>query len=731
MNAVFRKEFRDLLPWIPVGMLLSGVLLYLVAPRSAYMNQAVEQGLLSMGGIGCVIIALAFGLLQSIPDTRTEAKGYLLHRPVPVANIFWGKFLAGLAAYACCLLPGYLAMAWYLEWKGPEQLPTCGAQMWPLVAFSVVLFAMHPAAMWSTFRQASWWGSKWFPFGAAFLGLAMAWAGIGGSGQSSWLFPAAAVITLWGTIAAARHAFCHEQFLPSARKATPSFAAAVGFITCGMFLIGALGFVYSLVKAGVFSTNQFQPYTVRDVAMTEDGKLWEVAEKFNSNSWTRDATEYSGRVISGQQTTGDLPDSKAQASGEQKPDLGPLPEPFQQRPSVSFSNILQARRSWQFNVGYFSATGTNAATYAFEHHGRLLGYGQFGGLNWVITPRGVYEADEVPEGRFESLQQLSTASFGIGRYLSHNVYFSGKPLLADKNGVYQIDLANRSVRKILDEPIEHCGITLPVSWDEPSNDSDRATGQLWTLSGDQLKRHEFVSTDEENPLERTNPVPADEKAISHQNYFDMPPIEITDSTTRTVEPLAKPMNGYETLIASATSTGVTALLRRSYAGHPMSSVVKYEMFGESGDEMEQGQFVEQPLANQPAEQLAWLPPITWPIAAILAATVSGFVPGMILVIAGHAIVAALLASWVANVRGLSRQIGLVWTIAAAALGLGVPLAMWFLHGKIYREKCPQCDAPRRIDLDRCESCKAEWQRPELQGNEILGVRPLDRTPTLV
>ena len=88
MKEIFRKEFRDLLPWIPLGLLLLSALCWFVAPRNANVFQSVEFTVAGLVGGGCVVVALAFGFLQSIPDSRTEAKGYLLHRPIPLTKIF-------------------------------------------------------------------------------------------------------------------------------------------------------------------------------------------------------------------------------------------------------------------------------------------------------------------------------------------------------------------------------------------------------------------------------------------------------------------------------------------------------------------------------------------------------------------------------------------------------------------------------------------------------------------
>ena len=88
MKSVFRKEIGDLLPWVPLAMILLSFLCFLAAPQQVYQPQALEQTILYLVGFGCVLVAMAFGFRQSLPDTRTEARGYLLHRPISTARSF-------------------------------------------------------------------------------------------------------------------------------------------------------------------------------------------------------------------------------------------------------------------------------------------------------------------------------------------------------------------------------------------------------------------------------------------------------------------------------------------------------------------------------------------------------------------------------------------------------------------------------------------------------------------
>ncbi len=96
-------------------------------------------------------------------DARIDARGYLLHRPIATAGIFWAKLLAGFVGYLACLLPPLILTAIYLQAKGIEQLPTAWQQLAPLMIATLIIFGLHPAAMWMAHRSARWIGTRWFP----------------------------------------------------------------------------------------------------------------------------------------------------------------------------------------------------------------------------------------------------------------------------------------------------------------------------------------------------------------------------------------------------------------------------------------------------------------------------------------------------------------------------------------------------------------------------------------
>jgi len=142
------KELRETVRWSPIGMIVVGLLCWQSIPGSifvSYRNVAVQ--FVYTVGIGAALVALAIGLLQSLGDTRSDARGFLLHRPISLRTIFAMKLLAGFTTYLICLAPAILLTAIRLEVLGPDRLPVSPFDLLPLVIASLVIFLLHPAAM--------------------------------------------------------------------------------------------------------------------------------------------------------------------------------------------------------------------------------------------------------------------------------------------------------------------------------------------------------------------------------------------------------------------------------------------------------------------------------------------------------------------------------------------------------------------------------------------------------
>ena len=94
-------------------------------------------------------------------------------------------------------------------------------------------------------------------------------------------------------------------------------------------------------------------------------------------------------------------------------------------------------------------------------------------------------------------------------------------------------------------------------------------------------------------------------------------------------------------------------------------------------------------------------------------------PGVVATFLLQGLVAAVLAWFMAQRRGLSLRTKWIWSSLGIALGCAIPLAILACYPRMVREPCSHCQEPRRIDLSTCEHCHAHWEKAQREGIEII------------
>lgn len=691
MKSIFYKELRELLPWIPLGLFLLSVLCWFAAPRDARLFQSVELTIVGGIGVGCVVVALVFGFLQSIPDSRTEAKGYLLHRPVSLTKIFWGKLLAGGTAYAICLLPPLFILACYLEYQGPQQLPTNARQLLPTVLLSIAFFAANPAAIWTVHREANWVGSKCFPVVFSFVAMFVSYLLVN---PPFWWSPialgASVGITQGVIVAAAHHAFCTEQFSPSASDTNRTSRLA----NMGVLLVTFTGVMFVITTGHTLLRHSLRadsaPPRTYAVAFSKNGEIWEFSEQASGPYHLAPTYHLSGRRIV------DPPDSSAA--------LRPLPPDWTECVKANFyTHDFSAAWPAQFQQVIWISIG-NVSHNLFEHRGQVYEYAQTGGLRSIITPLGVFAPNEVAKGRFVGLTVVYSRSGFSGQYAGTSTpSLLGLPLLSDENGVYQVDVQAREIRTIIDGPVDRVALVLPRS------DQDCI---LWTVHETKLRRHSVRATDPDVQLSF-----ADSDNVIKARRYELPAVDAELTGEWEIAPINATER--ESLSVAETQDHTTAVIRHKYlANQPSATFNIYD----SNQTLQRSGAVTLHTPPTMGEPIPLLPPASLITTLIPNNNAPLSRPVQIGLIV-HAVVAVVLAFGVGLLRGLSLQSRVAWCCIAAAVGISAPLAMFFSYPKLIREKCSKCDRLRRIDLPTCELCGSSWPRVPLDGTEIIGVRP--------
>ena len=669
MNAIIRKELRDLSHWIPLCMIVVALLFWYAVQRAI---MGVESELMNLGAFGFSLTAIFYGTLQSVFDARKEAVGFLIHRPVSKSNIFWGKFAAGLIAWAVSCGVPLLGVAIYLEAIGPESAPTNWKQTLRTVAVSVVAFSFYPTAMWIA------WGRFWSRFLLLLLPFTAVCFVIGYTVTRElgldWRLVAVVCGLLVVLTLGARHAFCNIQFSPGDQRSN-SWMENISF----SLICVVLAFFFMMTISAIAKNQEktwYMSYAVND---NEEGELWKIRTTYGSGL---------GPTVVGKKAF------------EEGSEYGEMPDDFLESPAMYFSN-WSSEVSWPFEFEHVEMIERFTA---YNHDDRLYLYNDRPGtgyeLSWVVTPQGFFGPAESPLGRFRNLRSVV---FSLPSR-SQTPRLQGGSLHFDESGVYQINGAKRTVTKLIDDQVDLARLLLPRK-EKPA--------ALWTRSGSQFKKYSLESTGD--PFE---PIPYDYDG-NMAGYFQMPALSASLEHQWDDLEMLTDKNHYLSVYDLGDKMGI-AWQSRSQGGIFDFKVIDSEGVEKTSQRLENS--LEEMASNRYPETFldyAVAPP--WASASML---FNGRWPSNLLGAAlAHGLVAVALIILLGIWLGLPIPSIIRWAIAAAILGVGIAMALWLIRSRPVREVCEKCESLRRVDRSRCKKCGAIWECPEPDGTEIIGPRP--------
>ncbi len=686
MIAVLKKELRDALPWAPLGIVIAVVMVWITLPNSIGSGADFTQSIISQFGLAAALIAIGFGLLQSLPDTRNDARGYLFHRPVPANQIFRAKIAAGFIAYVLTLLPAVVMCVVYLEWRGLERLPTTGWQMVPALIHATVIFSLHPTAMWVANRDARWTGTRLLPAVAVaasiyFLSMMFAFDGSGWNPLS--VMFVATVIILPPCIAfmAARHAMTQDALLPRRSASSGPFSNTVGLTLSAIVLTTTV-----LSFAGSYLTPD-QDYVEDRVSMNRQGEFQFFRKVHDKDSWSHITRFQKGLSQDDefQKTTEPWPEVHSTRLLGLPASLPRLLDPF--------PNQLTCRTD-KLNFG-------NA--HLIQHNDRILIYGNHQ-LVTTVTPEGSFDEHAKAIGHFSDLSFSRGISSGQRLWVSNDT----NPIFVDGCDLYQFDGSELKAYPLLNDDsqkhqkrIEAMGL-LFADVETPA--------ALWTLSDDLLICHEIEPLDEHAAMPQ-----AFDEEIDLTQQIKLPRIKIVDQKTFPIDPLGES----EQLRVLRTAEGNYAFVRHDYTQNQSG-------YGNLVD----GEFVESGQVKHPANPnaglseryLGWsLPPALvigmnlWAAFYDYSAIQFAFLVSAIL----QAFIAAAGAYLLTRCRGLSLTQTVCWSVVGGLLGWGTWLAIIACYHQPVLDKCYHCELSARVDRETCEHCGEAWQPPENEGVEIF------------
>ena len=690
MIAVFQKELRDCLRWSPLGMALGLVMLWMVLLGNNVDSATfMESSLASQLGLAASLIAIALGLLQSLPDARNDARGYLMHRPIKPNKIFWSKIAAGYVTYVITLAVPVIVAMIYLQAKGIERLPTNALQVIPFLLCSCVAFLFHPTVLWIVSRNARWVGTRLIPaIGAiAFAYYTSYYFQFDGLDYAIDSLPTIAILVVtccvftYVTFLSARHTFVHQSQLPDRSSSNWfSLPCMIGLVVSGVVLCGiVIAIVASSIPGSPKDSISYQ------LSLDDQGQWHQLATRRSKFNW--DDVQLLTRNVDGKGKFKKVDKEWAPAQIASLIKLSSdSPYHFEQFRSLT---IVESKMAASKEIVLVS------------HRNRLLLYDTSKELISIATPTGISNAWEDSKERFTGLKVHAWQKFNGSR---HNFLGASNPLLVDDNGMYQL-IADECRPKRLTSNGGADMVTLLLG----EEDSPAA---IWALAGDKLTQYEIeLEPSAEGFVIDWNYVKTEERLF-------LPPIKkILDTQSWQIEPLSR----NESLRIARTPDGQHAIIRNNKS----TFVSDYAVLKDNG--------VINPIGTSQLPQVSsgfFVPTMAWAVPpALITAVLAIFslfysLPniesaGMIFPILCHSIIAAA-ATWCLSGRyQLSKSGRTVWTITGLLLGFGTLVGMASIYRRHLKAECPRCSEDRRVDLESCEHCGKPWDPPEQEGIEIF------------
>ncbi len=684
MYAIVVKELRENLRWLPVGILIIGVFLWLVTPTSfRFASYSNADNITQSCAMGAALFAIVLSALQSVFDLSDRQRGYLFHRSVSTNAVMYGKVIAGAILYAvACAIPLICSALWF-AWMGLQYLPFRPAQLIPSIVMCVACFFLHPATLISVDRPARWFGTKLLPLIAVAGPLLVFWEFVRDGNTPAWWLVFALYLLL---------------FTASLLALQPRHWTRKLLLVVGSAVTAVVCFALSV---GLYESTKFRPTqgVYSQIGLDDSGQPWYYRCKS-----VRKANSYSYETIA---------ISGAPIRSDQKPNLdAALPSDLK---LLELSHMAGGRMGLSLNrFASIEYSGqSNNQTMYYDSRGLMLVYDsdwQQPPLSGVISQDGFHPLGEAPGARFSS----NPISFGsqISRPLSDAAYSN---LWADADGVYQFTPESGAVTTLLKMTVD-AGTSI--------SPSDRVAPQLLLLSDG--KFHQFELVDEAGGANWFEPV------STNRNYSiarHLPPLKLQEVATFRAVP--KPIGEFSSIAATAEGKYVAL-------DYPNSLVATLD--SSDAAEWQVTHFIppDKQSRGLGVVLLAAIVPSGLYFVLLMSIVVDNVVAGrapllkldavlpsadllwvMIVVAVLAALALAACTYLLCRRRGLTRGAAMLWTIATLFLGLATPLAVIAIFPKLVCEPCPGCQRPRRVDREKCPHCAAPWSPPPAAGIELI------------
>jgi hypothetical protein len=197
---------------------------------SSYSDPVLGRTFALIVYMGIPLIAIAVGLLASLPDSKGDAWAFLVHRPIAPAWLFLGKLLGALLLYSIAVLLPYALYILYISSPNHLGTPFVWSIALPGLAACLNAAVFLAAAMAVGFSPARWYASRTLPLGIGVISAFYV--------ANAFEFSSAALVSL-GSFAFASLAACHA-FVSTVPSSSSPIASRLGSLTHAASLLAGL-----------------------------------------------------------------------------------------------------------------------------------------------------------------------------------------------------------------------------------------------------------------------------------------------------------------------------------------------------------------------------------------------------------------------------------------------------------------------------------------------------------
>jgi hypothetical protein len=680
MRALIWKELRENIKWVPLPGLVI-LLLFLIDQPDEPMFDLTDSYFFCLIA---VIFGAALGFVQIFFEAQGDKRSLLLHRPLSPSRIFLAKAIAGVSLYVLALGIPFACLESWLAAPGSMPAPYHWRTSLPWLADIVSGLVYYFAGMLTAQRSVRWFGSRGLPLAGAFFCSCLVWTlpefwqafvaiGISGSLMG---------VSAWGSFAAGG-AYAPQPGLAKAALATTFLA--------GLLVLSVLG----KQMIGEWSDSGFDwNYTV-----DRQGRVL-VHPMAVSRGAIGPWTELNGREL---------------------PELHGKADYIIQAPGGGMEVPLH----WSYrNSGRFYVECTNGSKpgnerwYYDQDQRRLVGYdrlyhqqvGSFGPDGF--SPAGPSAGDRFP---------------GELRYRTNRWHAGKLEYLAFSDGVYSVDYARRTLRKLFTPAAGEmvlfgrpCGDPLDAKWRRILVSTDKSLDVLQKDGTPVLSVPRVYDRQKYEYLVHLG------RLDNPERYFAWYRSLVSGSLVEPEEFRVAPFHPHEydtsgRKVAHRTDPQVPyppASYAKAFFGlvTPMSeaaTLVGVSRYLRSESRLEGS--IRQPVLLSYLDNIGYYIPGT----SRFEETPSGLVPcyiALILLAAGASGVACLL---LARRYAFSRRNCTAWALVGLFFGWVGLVLLLELREWPARSACPKCRKLRIVTGNTCEHCGAPHLVPAPDGTEIF------------